>query len=122
MTKLDDLRALYEAVKAGTLCAGELCISGEDLALIEAVFPMNDTDELPELVGMAMDGSIDAAHAMMKALLPDALVFSADQDSVGRWYFTLGSIRGDFLSHEGDADPARARLLAIIAAIKDMPE
>jgi hypothetical protein len=111
MTRRDSLRALYEAVKAGTICNDDAIISADDLAMIEAVFPMTDDDSLPELVGLALDGSLDAALALHNAVLPDVpwnIWRSGDEYGC--------NITGD-LDTEYAPDPARALLLADLAAM-----
>lgn len=105
----DALRALRDAVKAGTANTDHLC----------EVWPADDLNawRLNCHAWQANAGSLDAAHALHKAVLPNALVSSADQDSARRWYFTLSDISGAFLSHEGADTPARAWLLAILEAL-----
>ena len=108
--RLDALRALYEAVKAGKICNDAAIISADDLALIEAVFPMTDDDDLPELVGLALDGSLDAALALHNAVLPDVpwnLWRSGDEYGCNIWA----------LDTEYAPTPARALLLADLAAM-----
>jgi hypothetical protein len=117
---MTDLDKLIAAVEAGTLCAGELCISEQDVALIEAVFPMNDDDEVPELIGLAMDGSLDAALRLHEDLLPGygwGMWRTMDHlpDGTSRPMYGCNLPMTDTAYAE---TPARAWLLAILRALK----
>ncbi len=72
------IRKLIEAVEQGTLCSGDF-VSSADLETIESVFPMEDEIGAAEYVSLCMDGSIDAAKALMDAVLPDWSVLEIDQ-------------------------------------------
>ena len=68
MTALKDLLA---KVEAGTIFAGDY-VTDEESALVYAVFPPNDDDvvSMAEWVGLAYEGSLDAAKALHEAVLP----------------------------------------------------
>ena len=121
MTRRDSLRALYEAVKAGTICNDAAIISADDLAMIEAVFPMTDDDSLPELVGLALDGSLDAALALFEALLPGSvarLQFGGKGAGVTVCHCTVEDWdSGEEVYANNVSDPARALVLAILVAM-----
>lgn len=107
---LEALRALYEAMKAGTATLSDF----------RAVWPGSkyyDAAETKSAYRAARGNDMNAALALMPAVLPDALVSSMDQDSRRRWYVTLTDIRGKFLAHEGADTLARALTLAILAAL-----
>ncbi len=103
--KLEALRALYEAVKAGRKLS--------PFDFLHAFGPSASAKQC-NYWGAASRGDMNAALALMPAVLPDALVSSMDQDSNRRWYVTLTDIRGKFLAHDGADTPARALLLAIL--------
>jgi hypothetical protein len=116
---MGDLDKLIAAVEAGTLCSGEFCVSAEDVATIEAVFPMTDDDDTPELIGMAMDGSLDAALRLHEALLPGYPFPNATTT-------TEVVIFGVSRPGEGGATgwskvPSRAWLLAVLRALAQTP-
>jgi hypothetical protein len=102
MTKLDALRGLYDAVKAGEV------IQSTDAV---AVFPMDAlAQRLPWLdLCKASQGSVDAALALIAATLP-GYVWAAGPDYAGLFYGRR--------SHLESADtPATALLLANLAAL-----
>jgi hypothetical protein len=121
MTRRDSLRALYEAVKAGTICNDDAIISAKDLAMIEAVFPMTGDDNLPELVGLALEGSLDAALALHNAVLPGSvarLQFGGKSAGVTVCHCTVEDWdSGEEVDANNVSDPARALLLADLAAM-----
>ncbi len=99
-TRLDSLRALYDAVMAGTLGHDAFC-------------PMWHQDGLCVEADNAYEGSLDAALALHEAVLPG-------------WEWHLGPSNAKIYPYNGNpgkswsgmADtPARAWLLAIISAL-----
>jgi hypothetical protein len=70
MTRLEALRALYAAVKDGTLCQDDT-ISDTDSQVIEACFPLLIGDVWAgEYVALSAVGSVDAALDLIAATLP----------------------------------------------------
>ena len=101
-SKLDSLRALQAAVKAGEAKADHF----------RAVWPgyMGTTTPTAKNAGEAFDGSLDAALALHKAVLPG---HGWGLSHVGAYVCDL-----DGRAEYGEAtDPARAWLLAILAAL-----
>ena len=118
---MTDLDKLIAAVEAGTLCSGEFCVSAEDVATIEAVFPMTDDDDTPELIGMAMDGSLDAALRLHEALLPGWHYRITRGKHTPEAIVQRDLLAGEHASAETDT-PARAWLLAILRALESMED
>jgi hypothetical protein len=109
MSRRDDLQALYDAVTAGAVIAWSLGGSPPRKAL-----PMHWQDAMNAYLG-----SLDAAHALHKAVLPGwewkRIVHPGPIASVGVWEpprFAMGHT-----ALENDANSARAWLLAILAAL-----
>ena len=88
----------------------------------EAVFPMTDDDDTPELIGMAMDGSLDAALRLHEALLPgwDYHLWNLGTDEAGAdvAHHQHGQIQDSAIS----SNQARAWLLAILRALESMED
>lgn len=108
------LRGLIEAVERGTLCQG-VFISIEDSELIYSVFPLSDENHNAEYVGLAMEGSVDAALAILADVLPRHWF------QLSRWpspEMSLARVGGE----EGrDKMPSRALLIAILRALEGEP-
>lgn len=107
MTKLDDLRALYEAVKAGTATDFRALLTDS-----------NDPAERAKHCGWASGayrGRLDTAHALMKATLPDATWWRRPD---GVMCISIPNCLTIFTGE--DPDPARAWLLAQLAALMAM--
>jgi hypothetical protein len=128
MTRLEALRGLYDAVKAGTFCRNE-ALSQEEGALIDLCFePIKGDVEAWEYVSMALSAEISAvgaALALIEATLPGWKVGSLSEFESGLWYARIYQPQGadwpkwtNYPSHEGTADnPGTALLLACIAAL-----
>ena len=103
--RLDGLRALQEAVKADTVRKMDFVNAGIHPSAFEAAI-----------------GSLDAAHALHKAVLPGWLFCISDNSAFvtkpdGPMIVPL-DWDGDMGQYHADADnPARAWLLAILAAL-----
>ncbi len=109
-TRLDSLRALYDAVKAGTLDYDAFC-------------PMWHQDGLCVEADNAYEGSLDAALALHNAVLPGWLMVEMSEgdesEYINNWVVVLGR-KEDEGGHlvEGNArTPARSWLLAILSAL-----
>ncbi len=105
-SKLEALRALHDAVKAG---------GKRNAALgVNALFPYHQGRRALR----AYDGSLDAAHALHKAILPGWVVAEIAQDAPMAWAVRLGHVSELRETADGtDSCPARAWLLAIISAL-----
>lgn len=112
--RLESLRALQEAVKAGDKYPsrkigvggypGPLTINGVDITIYT-------------LGEKAYNGSLDAAHALHKAVLPGWGWCSATDAHNEQW-FSVSESSGDYETEEIYANnPACAWLLAILAAL-----
>lgn len=104
-SKLDSLRALHDAVKAGTRPWRE----------------PRDPDDHPHdaHILLAFSGSLDAAHALHKAVLP-GWAWEGGTLSNSATVYAPNYPGEDFEApcYSGeDPDPARALLLAILAAL-----
>ncbi len=101
MTRLDALRALYDAVKVGTATANDF----------RAAFPSAPHEQHTSVkawrAGKAYDGSVDAALAFIAGTLPG---FSYEIQSGPLCYARIG------FHHDYAAHPATALLLAALAA------
>jgi hypothetical protein len=112
MTRIEQLTALRDAVRDGTLCQGDFA-SFDDHALIRAVFPMRRAIGPAEWVALSMEGSVDAALELFAALLPgwiwgrqvNGAMFIAKRPHTFRVQTGPG------------IDPARALLLAVLEAL-----
>lgn len=113
------LSKLIEAVEAGTLCSGDF-ITLDDCELIYSVFPLSEENHHAELVSLCMEGSLDAALSLHKALLP-GWHWRGDDGQGQEWpYMCVWHPEGK-LAGCGDAEaeePARAWLLAILRAME----
>jgi len=109
----DALRALRDAVKAGTAT----------MPLATACYPRDASGRmLPDKKGWhdanvmgAYQGSLDAAHALHKAVLP-GWVWNVVDSSTTVWPDFPGDPR-DYQEGYAEGNPARAWLLAILEAI-----
>jgi hypothetical protein len=109
MTRKQNLQALYDAVKAGTL----------------PTFPVSYAalGESAHTADRAYHGSLDAALTLHRAVLPDWVVENLGNvciDGTGGWNVRI--VAHDYLETfchgVGQSDtPARALLLAILAAL-----
>ena len=72
-----------------------------------------------ERVTKAYHGSLDAAHALHKAVLPGWRVGGLAQGDGGRWYITLLDPDDRAAGSWQQPAPARAWLLAILRAMKE---
>lgn len=125
MTRIDSLRALEAAVKAGTATIGAM----EPLAI--AAFPDDAGSRAPTFmhVWAAYRGSLDAALALHRAILPEWMVSTMcqlldlgdDMEYTGTasdWMVNLARCDGSLtMDSEVAETPARAWLLAILAAL-----
>jgi hypothetical protein len=119
MTRLDALRALYDAVKAGTFCQSEV-MSQEEGALIDLCFePLAGDVAAWEYVSMALSdelSAVGAALAFISATLPgwDYCLYKLIDDEAG-----CDLVRHDdhWMAHEFAANPATAMLLAGLVAL-----
>jgi hypothetical protein len=108
MTRLEALRGLYDAVKAGT---------AEDHHFY-AVWSASGPDWF--IASRAIDassGSVDAALALIEATLPGWLVIAMGQDSRRHWYVSMTEYPGIGFSRENHKQLATALLLACLAAL-----
>lgn len=104
MTDLAAMRALHDAVKAGTMPGWKK-------------YPDTIAVNLWPTLQSAFLGSLDAAHALHKAVLPgwDFSVGAGPIQGVNGFAYLTGWQQGET---DAEADtPARAWLLAILAAI-----
>jgi hypothetical protein len=104
MSKLEALRALHDSVKAGSCGLRQMKDAGVPVA---------------DMIVMrkAFAGSLDAAHALHRAVLP-GWVFQLGEKDNGEAYATVIR-RYDFLQQFSsyEPDPARAWLLSILSAL-----
>lgn len=105
MSRRDDLQALHDAVKAGDTWN-------------ERQYDMfgNGTDQVGWFQEIMLRDSLDAAHALHKAVLPDR----AWGITCGGEYGSVASVSDaarDTAHREQGPTPARAWLLAILAAL-----
>jgi hypothetical protein len=116
-SKLDSLRALHDTVKAGDIDRAVMVSRGmssaaRDLGRHEDLSPLT-------IEKVMIRGSLDAAHALHKAVLPgwDYRLGRDEED-----FHALVFVSGRMDAHKGDWEmcqdyPARAWLLAILAAL-----
>ncbi len=109
--RLDSLRALHDAVKAGAATAKHF----------RACWPGYMGTDTPNALNAARaaEGSLDAAHALHQTVLPgwewNRVVHRWPIPSVGVWRppkFVIGQ-----MAREVDGNTARAWLLAILSAL-----
>lgn len=118
MTRLESLRALQEAVRAGT--AGWYDFPRVCEGVWKEVGP-----NCTETARSAYHGSLDAALALHKAVLPGWKVKQPHQFEAGHWLAEIYHPQGEdwpkwtpYPSQGATADnPARAWLLAILSAL-----
>lgn len=115
MTRLEAFRALYAAVKDGTL--PEAVFHGTSSIRNHWAYDLLFGTEQRKQVFLAYRGSVDAALALVEATLPGWLVLEISQDSRSLWYVVLVEHPGLGMSRANHDNPARALLLAIIAAL-----
>jgi hypothetical protein len=102
MSKLEALRALHDAVKAGRACP-DFC-------------PMWHSDGHCMEAEAAFSGSIDAAHALHRAVLP-GWVWNVVMDGCTVWRDYPENPMDGVQDEYCEGNPARAWLLAIISAL-----
>jgi hypothetical protein len=123
MTRLEALRGLYDAVKAGTFPHASIGIGGgRKRPTINGV----DADFF-DAARDAYKGSVDAALALIEATLPDWTVNSLHQNRYpdngmkpdGTWTCLLFAATPRAFLHQEQkaANPAAALLLATLAAL-----
>ena len=114
-SKLDSLRSLHEAVKAGTLPEAVFHGSSSIRGHWAYLLPL-DTEQRRK-VYLAYNGSLDAAHALHRAVLPGWGWCSATDAHDEQW-FSVSESSGDYETEEVyAATPARAWLLSILSAL-----
>ncbi len=101
-TRLDSLRALYDAVMAGTLGHDAFC-------------PMWHQDGLCVEADNAYEGSLDAALALHEAVLPGWIWNVVDSETT-IWPGYPGDPK-DYQTEYAEGNPARSWLLAILSAL-----
>jgi len=111
MTDTQALRDLLVKVEAGTIFAGDF-VTDEEAALVYDAFPPNDDDVVgsAEWVGLAHDGSLDAAKVLHEAVLPGCS-WGVGDTCAGVY------INGEYRSKEVCGNPARAWLICILRAM-----
>ena len=107
MTRLEALRALHETVKAGDATAKHYRACWPGYMGSDTPYALN--------AARAADGSLDAALALMKAVLPGWDYPIDNLQRIKPLAFVTDDGGPEFVGEA--ADPARALLLAILAAL-----